>query len=408
MAKTDIASAFRIIPIHPCDFHLLGMKWQGKYYFDRCLPIGCLSSCSIFEAFSTALEWIAKKVWGSQAIIHILNDFFIVASTESACRKQLRKFLALCEDLGVPIVEGKTFGPLTTLQFARITLDSITMQASLPEDKLAKCRDQLSSCYCLNRITLRDLQSLIGPLNLTCSVIVPSHAFLRWLIDSTKGIWSPRHFICITRECKQDIQVWLSFLRQYNGKAFFLPDRWLTSKTSPLYIDAAGSLGYGSVFGKHWFFGSWPDKRKSFNITILELYPIVICVDIWGHLMAYRCVVFFTDNRVLVDIINKQTAKERRVMVLIRHLVLCCLRHNILLRFKHVLGALNKECNLLSRLQVEEFRRLASHADDKPTLVAPHLLPENWLSIWSCYCNPQFLRVLVEPISECGLYTPNV
>ena len=26
MAKTDIASAFRIIPIHPCDFHLLGMK----------------------------------------------------------------------------------------------------------------------------------------------------------------------------------------------------------------------------------------------------------------------------------------------------------------------------------------------------------------------------------------------
>ena len=34
----------------------------------------------------------------------------------------------------VPIAEGKTFGPLTTLQFAGITLDSITMQASLPQD----------------------------------------------------------------------------------------------------------------------------------------------------------------------------------------------------------------------------------------------------------------------------------
>jgi len=31
MAKTDIKSAFRIIPIHPSDFALLGMKWQNSY-----------------------------------------------------------------------------------------------------------------------------------------------------------------------------------------------------------------------------------------------------------------------------------------------------------------------------------------------------------------------------------------
>ena len=83
MAKTDIASAFRIISIHPSDLHLVGMKWQGKYYFDCCLPMGCSTSCSIFESFSTVLEWIVQKLLGSQAIIHILNNFFIVASTES-------------------------------------------------------------------------------------------------------------------------------------------------------------------------------------------------------------------------------------------------------------------------------------------------------------------------------------
>ena len=117
-----------------------------------------------------------------------------------------------------------------------------------------------------------------------------------------------------------------------------LPDRWLTSKNPKLYTDAAGSLGYRAVFGMHWFYGSWPEKWKSFNITLLELYPIVIIVEIWGHLMANRYVVFFTDNRALVDIINKQTGKERGVMVLIRHLVLCCLRHNIPFRSKYVLG----------------------------------------------------------------------
>jgi len=32
-------------------------------------------------------------------------------------------------DIGVPIAEGKTMGPLTTLQFAGITLDTVLMQA---------------------------------------------------------------------------------------------------------------------------------------------------------------------------------------------------------------------------------------------------------------------------------------
>lgn len=60
LAKTDIQSAFRIIPIHPSDYPLLGMCWREKYYYDRCMPMGCASSCRTFENFSTALEWPAK------------------------------------------------------------------------------------------------------------------------------------------------------------------------------------------------------------------------------------------------------------------------------------------------------------------------------------------------------------
>ena len=56
IAKTDIKSAFRIIPLHPRDFDLLGLEWEGKFYFDCCLPMGCSSSCHIFETFSTALK----------------------------------------------------------------------------------------------------------------------------------------------------------------------------------------------------------------------------------------------------------------------------------------------------------------------------------------------------------------
>ena len=55
LAKTDIKNAFRIIPISPDDYNLLGMQWRGLYYYDRCMPMGCSSSCLTFETFSSAV-----------------------------------------------------------------------------------------------------------------------------------------------------------------------------------------------------------------------------------------------------------------------------------------------------------------------------------------------------------------
>ena len=40
LSKLDIEAAFRIIPIHPSQWHLLGMKWEGQYYFDKIPSMG--------------------------------------------------------------------------------------------------------------------------------------------------------------------------------------------------------------------------------------------------------------------------------------------------------------------------------------------------------------------------------
>jgi hypothetical protein len=37
----DIKSAFRLLRVHPDDFELLGIKIDGEYYIDKCLPMGC-------------------------------------------------------------------------------------------------------------------------------------------------------------------------------------------------------------------------------------------------------------------------------------------------------------------------------------------------------------------------------
>ena len=94
--------------------------------------------------------------------------------------------------------------------------------------------------------------------------------------------------------------------------------------------------------------------------------------------MRDRCIVFFSDNQAIVEIINKQTSKDRYLMVLLRHFVLCTLKYNILFHAKHIAGSLNRESDALSRLQVEKFRFLAPYADDQPTPTPGGLQPINW------------------------------
>ena len=57
VAKTDVRNAFCIIPIHPLDYQLLGMQWKGKYYVDRCLPVGCASSRRTLSLRPSVPQW---------------------------------------------------------------------------------------------------------------------------------------------------------------------------------------------------------------------------------------------------------------------------------------------------------------------------------------------------------------
>ena len=143
LAKTDIKSAFRIVPIHPDDHHLLGMSLNNKFYYDTTLPMGCSMSCSIFESFSTAIQWIANNKLGIPRMVHVLDDFLIIGSSPDEVSAQLRRFLDFCEECGIPIAPEKTEGPDQKLSFLGITLDFTRSLAMLPEDKLSRCRELL-------------------------------------------------------------------------------------------------------------------------------------------------------------------------------------------------------------------------------------------------------------------------
>lgn len=158
MAKTDIQDAFRIVPIHPNDYKLLGFSWENNYYYDKCLPMGASSSCQIFEFLSCGLQWAMCEKFAAAGMSHMLDDFFFIGPKDSSkCQSDLDTFLMICEKSGIPIKSEKTVLPTTVLTIYGIEIDSMALVCRLPDLKLDKMRECLRLAKRKRTMTLKDL-----------------------------------------------------------------------------------------------------------------------------------------------------------------------------------------------------------------------------------------------------------
>lgn len=355
MAKADIKSAFRLIPINPSQYHLLCFKWKGLFYHDCCLPMGARSSCHIFEIFSKNVEQIMKNE-GIEALIHILDDFFLCHSSFKQCLHDLNLFESLAQLLNIPLALEKTVKPTQMLTFVGLELDTVQEEVRLPAEKIDKCKDVIKNMLGKSKCQLKELQSLLGLLNFACLVIAPGRAFLQSLYMLTIGIKKKYHFLRLNAQAKADLKVFFDFLSKFNGISFYREQMFLQPNVKDIFSDAAKSLGYGALLDNEWFSVAWPSQFwKNQNITWLELIPIVIALNTWGPKLTNMVVKIHTDNEALHFVINKQYSKEIEVKEWIRKLVKLTLKYNILVRAFHIEGKKNESSDLLSRLEVEKF-----------------------------------------------------
>ena len=99
LAKVDIKSAYRLVPVHPEDRLLLGMAWEGEVFVDNVLPFGLRSAPKIFTALADALEWVVRQA-GVEEVMHYLDDFLIVGAPDSdQCMVDLQRLLRVFDRL---------------------------------------------------------------------------------------------------------------------------------------------------------------------------------------------------------------------------------------------------------------------------------------------------------------------
>ena len=118
IGKTDILSAFRILPTLPSMWCYFILKAENPhigtvvFFIDKCLPFGSRISCVLFQWFSNALVHILAYIVDMKnklPVTNYLDDFLFLARTLYLCNKLIQQFLFLCMHLGVPIADEKTF-----------------------------------------------------------------------------------------------------------------------------------------------------------------------------------------------------------------------------------------------------------------------------------------------------------
>ena len=308
LAKMDIKHAFRLLPVHPADRHLLAMSWKGNLFIDTCLPFGLRSAPKLFNILADLLSWILEKKRTSP-LIHYLDDFLTMGQEDSpACQNHLTTIKEVCQDLGIPLAMEKLEGPSQCITFLGIILDTKRMEARLPPDKLSRIRSQLLAWLPRKKATKREVLSLVGLLQHACKVIRPGRSFVLRMYATAAKLKHLSHYTRLNRSFKSDLYWWHTFITTWNGTSLLHTPFHRPTFDCCIQTDASGSWSCGALFHPHWFHYAWPPEWSHISIMAKELAPILISCAVWATLLVNKHIQFQCDNLSLVVAINKGSA----------------------------------------------------------------------------------------------------
>ena len=348
LTRLGLKEAYRVIPVHPSDQRLLAVSWQCTTYLDRALLFGLRLAPKLFSALTDAMMWLLYER-GIKTALHYPDDFLVLGPAGSPlCSQALETTLTLCDELGFPVSPEKTEGPATTLTFLGIEIDSVTSQVRLPQDKLDcllttinQWMRQADDPTPQGTGKRRDLLSLICLLTYAASVVRPSRAFLRSLIDAAAAVQDLDHWVHLNCTTRADIAWWRTFLRTWNGISVMPPSN------EPLLIvsDTSGGWGRGAML---WFQLQWPDSWSTVAIAPKELVPIVMAVVLWGPYWAGDRVYCLCDNMAVAAVVKKGATRDPALSNLLRMLAFVAAVLDISLTARHLPGVQSTSADTLT------------------------------------------------------------
>ena len=399
--KTDVKSAFRLLPLLPRVISLLLFKAEnptdGKYYWfcEKNLPFGHSISCCHFQRFSDCIRHIVEtRTNRPVSITNYLDDFLFVGRSSRECNRSVTCFIDTCRQLGVPLALEKTEWATDIIIFLGIVLNGTTFTLGIPEDKRIRALNMLQYFSGKAKATVHELQQLAGFLNFLTKAIFSGRAFTRGIyarfggiLDAdgkSTGMLKKYHHVRLNKEFKKDCLVWQTFLNEHYINSVCRPyvDLYGLESAEDLkfYSDASKSIGLGAWYDRDWVWTKWePDfiSQENPSIQFLELYAVCVGIFLWSEKLRNRRIVVFCDNDPVKNMINNLYSGCSKCMNLLRMLVFRSLQFNFRVFCRHIFGHKNHIADALSRADFKRFEelRLKHNLKKKPQLMPTELWP---------------------------------
>ncbi|KAJ1205930.1 hypothetical protein NDU88_001350 [Pleurodeles waltl] len=226
---------------------------------------------------------------GHTKVTHYLDDFFFITpSISTGCQELLDSFTELMEDVGMPLAPEKTAGPSNSLSFMRIELDSMTREARLPLDKQVTMLLLLDVMLEKPKVTVKEVQTVLGQLNFVFGVVRVGRTCCRWLGRALLGLSMPHHHVRVSVGVREDLHMWCFFLDTFNGIPMGSPPE--VEWEAQIFSDAAGYIVFGIYYQGIWCTQEWPArwKRGGRGIAFLELFPLLVAVYKCSPLLQHK------------------------------------------------------------------------------------------------------------------------
>ena len=326
MFKIDLSRYFRQLPLDPGDYSLIGYMIEGKYYFDKVLPMGMRSAPYIAQRVTNAIAFIHRQM--EFFLLNYMDDF-VGAELKDKIWEAYRALSQLLQELRVDTAAEKVVPPTTRLEFLGITFDSNKMTMEISSQKLEEINKEIGSWLLRTSALRREVESLIGKLQFVAKCVKAGRIFLSRLINWIRGMDRKQEYSIPLEACK-DIAWWGRCAQEFNGVSLM----WLHSEPKVDEVIATDTclIGYGGTYKNQYFRGKFPKELRNKNIALLEILAVMVALKHWGHEVQGTYFWIHVDNEAVASVLNTGTCRDTAMQDVLREITLLAAKHQFVIK----------------------------------------------------------------------------
>lgn len=397
--KRDLARYFLQLPIDPLEFPLLAFVWRSEMFFFVKAMFGLRNSGFNAQRLSEAVAWVHQRL-GLETAEELLFYCIVYVDDFAGCEKTEKRALqasgalhTLLKDLGLEESLKKAYKPSTSMPFLGINFNTVRLEMSIPPEKLAEVREEISLWEKKKSGTKKNLQQLLGKLFWVSKCVKFSRPFMGRLLGQLKSMHAlPNNKkVPILDSCRLDIKWWSRFLRKFNGVEMMIPDEPLLLTVEDLveigaHVNCgdAQMFGGGSYYGDEYWsrpFPEWLQDPQIF-IHLKEFWVVLVSAWIWGDKWRGKLVYIFCDNDAVVETLEKEKPKDVRMQELLREFLYIVCTKGFTPAFRKINTKVNHEADFMSRVHSHESIRAYAVKHNLP-IRRPVEAPDHMFSLQS-------------------------